>query len=658
MAQSSIKSFFPTRKRPVVVDLKKVFDAPTSNVEHAAKRIRLSQKSPPAEDDADLKKIKKIEATPEATGTSSCVRVEQQSILEQRKEEEIILKTPEPAISNERPTTPDKAPSLEENITRDTPEPTNSSNSTNQEVGRPSTPDNSPSLEEKINEGLGLNDLKVKINRSKYYNALKDSLSRYQSRDARLKDIARRLQTNSSFEIEVPVSPVKSPLKPQKLFSSPIKTPQKGLGRRLDYTSPVKPNVYVSPRKLLEERPSPVKAVPCHLKFESLVNGDALILPFKYRSLFEIFCSVDTVSSLFHNRNEKITFSKLKAGVQEMLRRNFSESHLAQIKTVLPGAFEFSQEKYQVFGKRSEAVYHLIIRPVIKNRNGDLQEAQSSMTPTVLAARKREFSNCLLEITKRHHREFLLSLDPPLDIPTEKVTRWHAEFEVNAVPDIPQAELPVSPVQNNQLSAKDVLANAKSLLKANAKVTAAIENLSKRLEGQTEIESPRKPFPSFSVPCHSPKPTATGSAMDAVEAASKALKGVPQSLLNKIKAKQAARAVEAMTRSPAQNKKAVMLSRLPEIARVVRNLFVVERKSVLPLDQVTVKLEHSCREKLSPDEIRSHLSLIQDHAPEWLSMCLVRNANYVKLHRTADVEAVMLKLNKLVETEGRIYHCR
>ena len=58
------------------------------------------------------------------------------------------------------------------------------------------------------------------------------------------------------------------------------------------------------------------------------------------------------------------------------------------------------------------------------------------------------------------------------------------------------------------------------------------------------------------------------------------------------------------------------------------------------------------------DEIRSHLSLIQDHAPEWLSMCLVRNANYVKLHRTADVEAVMLKLNKLVETEGRIYHCR
>lgn len=72
-----------------------------------------------------------------------------------------------------------------------------------------------------------------------------------------------------------------------------------------------------------------------------------------------------------------------------------------------------------------------------------------------------------------------------------------------------------------------------------------------------------------------------------------------KTFLTQVRAKQAARALEAMTRSPAQAKEAVRLTRLPEIARILRNLFVAEKKGVLTREQVLCKLSDSYRESLS-----------------------------------------------------------
>lgn len=67
-----------------------------------------------------------------------------------------------------------------------------------------------------------------------------------------------------------------------------------------------------------------------------------------------------------------------------------------------------------------------------------------------------------------------------------------------------------------------------------------------------------------------------------------------------MRARQAAKALEAMTQSPGEIQEAVMLSRLPEIARILRVLYVAERRSVLPLDNVVQRIAHSFRENLSP----------------------------------------------------------
>ena len=47
-------------------------------------------------------------------------------------------------------------------------------------------------------------------------------------------------------------------------------------------------------------------------------------------------------------------------------------------------------------------------------------------------------------------QQFLSSLDPPLDIPDEKILRWHPAFQLDMVPDIDEAELPKPPITGQQ----------------------------------------------------------------------------------------------------------------------------------------------------------------------------------------------------------------
>lgn len=79
-----------------------------------------------------------------------------------------------------------------------------------------------------------------------------------------------------------------------------------------------------SPKKTPTKTPvkTPSKA-PAYERYQHLVEkpSEELVLPFKYRFIKEVFKAVDTVVSLLHNRQEVITYSKLKPAVQEMLRR-------------------------------------------------------------------------------------------------------------------------------------------------------------------------------------------------------------------------------------------------------------------------------------------------------------------------------------------------
>lgn len=448
------------------------------------------------------------------------------------------------------------------------------------------------------------------------------------------------------------------PVSPQKPFSSPTKllhrTPTKAnhhgslmspqkcsvTPKRLSaLMSPIK-----SPSKATPVTASPTK-VPAYQRFQTLANSGrpALQLPYKYRCLSELFKCIDTVCAMFHNRKEQITFRKLKPAVQRMARKNFYESHLAQINTLFPDAFLLSQELTKNYGSVTKhETYQLVIKPNVEERpmkpvDDDanvIRNAQNtSMNPQILIERCQKFNRLLMVKAKDAHEKFLLGLDPPMRIPKEKLTRWHPEFDLEGCPDIAPTPLPLPPNVERFSSAKDVLSTARNLFNCGTAMERALD----RLEEKKREES------STTTSDGAPKPTEPPKTEDPVQSA---LKNVPKSLLEKIRAKQAAKALDQMTRRPSQEKEAIAHGRLPEIARHLRNVFVTERKSVLPLETALVKIENSYRGKLTLRDLEEHLKIMAQLVPFWLTLTEVRKTMYAKITKDCDLGKVIAVLER------------
>lgn len=395
---------------------------------------------------------------------------------------------------------------------------------------------------------------------------------------------------------------------------SPTKTlsPEKGyLSPRKDTTAKKNLLNLLSPTKNAVALPvSPAKSQILELPQTSLT------LPFKYRRLLEFFKNIDTIVQIMFNRNETVTFRKLKPGVEELLKRNLYEKHLAQIKSLYPDSFIFKQEKLRVYGVgvRHEQ-WELVIEPKINQR---------IMSADVILERKRNFHTILLEKTIDYHNEFLLSLEPPMNIPKDKLKRWHPEFNLESIPDIEETPLPQAPEEQKLTTGKEVLEKAKSLFNCNTRMEEALARLKdvKTNDVATETISSQP---------------------------SSLFKGIPKCLLEKVRQKQAAKALQSMTRSTVKEKEAQLYGRLPEIARLTRNLFVAERKNVLHLDVVLEKLSNSFSSFLTKDDMENHLKTISKEVPGWLDFHNIRGNTYMKISKNADLSLVLTKLNSLAK---------
>lgn len=474
---------------------------------------------------------------------------------------------------------------------------------------------------------LTLNEIKTKLTRSARLAELKASISKFNQHAEKLKAAEQKTKAIQSqgpslnkfkeIELEVQLSPKKI-LSPTKAYLSPMKE--------------------ASPRKNLFGMKSPIKSplsspvnVPAYQRFQHLASPGkpTLTLPYNYRNLAELFRSIDTVSSMLFNRKETITFAKLKPAVQEMIRKDLHEHHFAQIKTLYPEAFKFTREKIRGFGCK-EGKYELVIKPNIL-----LAENETAMTPNILLLRRRTLFNTLIEKTKEYHNEFLMSLDPPMVIPQEKLTRWHPEFDIEKVPEIIKSELPQPPEEEKLTTGQEVLEKARSLFNCNTRMEKALERL-KKIQEDREIATS----------------TETCAATTVTTPVPSILKGIPQSLLEKVRAKQAAKALESMTRNQDQDKEALMYSRLPDIARLMRNTYVAERKGVLALEEVIIKLNNSYRSHLTNSEIEKHLRLLSKCVPGWIVFHDIRGTLFVKLSRDGDMKRVMTKLEQLAKEKS------
>ncbi|XP_018943616.1 DNA replication factor Cdt1-like [Cyprinus carpio] len=360
-----------------------------------------------------------------------------------------------------------------------------------------------------------------------------------------------------------------------------------------------------------------------------------LTLPYQYKVLGEMFRSTDTIVGMLFNRSETVTFAKIKQGVQDMTHKRFEESHLGQIKGVYPSAYTFRQEKnipsFSATAKRSS--YQLTVEPVIEE---EFNGTRPVLSASRLLERRHIFHQNLVDIVKGHHKVFLASLNPPIVVPDDKLTRWHPRFSVDEVPNIKPSDLPQPPQTEKLTSAQEVLDKARALM--TPKMEKALANMALKTAETVCAKEPETSAKSV------PKPTETPSA----------LKGVSQSLLERIRAKEAQKVHAAMTRNPQQEGRLLMMSRLPDLARILRNVFVAEKKPALIMELACNRMIASYRSPLSSDEMEKHLRLLAELTPAWLTVHPIRKDMYLKLNKTMDLNIVLDKLNQKMEEERRI----
>ena len=415
------------------------------------------------------------------------------------------------------------------------------------------------------------------------------------------------------------------------------------------------PKRLFSPTKANSLETSPVKA-PAYQRFQSLAEAGTptLQLPFKYRYLLEIFKAVDTVCAMFFNRKEKITFKKMKPAVQRILRKNFYESHLAQLNKLMPGAYKYAQEKTRNFGSTSKQDYYqLVITPSL----GDLHSVKElTLSPQILIERTKTLTKLLTDLVFDEHAKFLQTLDVPMNVTRGALKRWHPEFDLEGVPDVEQLDLPQSPNVEKFSSAKDILSTARNLFNCSTPMERALERFEEKKKEEKLKQSQNEQQQKAQVEATPVEGSVDESKMKPAPQAdttSSMLKGVPKSLLDKIRAKQAAKALSTMTRRPSQEREAIKYARLPEIARHARNVHVTEKKGVLPLDLVVKKIENSYKGTVTMKETEELLRLIATLLPSFISFHEVRNAMYVKLARDSDLTMVVEKLEKIAADKAK-----
>ncbi|XP_064884870.1 DNA replication factor Cdt1 isoform X1 [Columba livia] len=369
---------------------------------------------------------------------------------------------------------------------------------------------------------------------------------------------------------------------------------------------------------------------PAYQRFHTLAQEltPGLTLPYKFKVLAEMFRSVDTIAGMLFNRAETITFAKVKQGVQDMMRKQFEERHVGQIKAVYPTSYRLRQEKnIPTFGsgmKKSE--YQLTLEPVLGEE--EKVDGRPHLSALRLLERRKEFNRNLVNIVRQHHKAFLAALNPPMVVPEEKLTRWHPRFNVDEVPDISPVELPQPPREDRPSTAQEVLSSARGMLPP--KMEKALANLALRTAEADAGELAVSKAPS---------PASTSSA----------LKGVSQALLERIRAKEAQKLQALMTRDAGQEERLAMLGRLPAMARVLRNVFVAEKKLALPMEVVCARLADSYDTQMPPGEMEKHLRLFAELLPDWVGIHVLRTDTYIKLDKEKELGLVTERLTKVAK---------
>lgn len=371
-------------------------------------------------------------------------------------------------------------------------------------------------------------------------------------------------------------------------------------------------------------------------KYHSLAQKipEELILPYKYKLLLEFFQSLDTIVSMLYNRQEIISWNKVEHSVKEITRKKFDTDCLSQIKHVYPNAFVYRQESNIITfcepHKRSK--YELTLLPLLDERQNNTEK---KMTGSMLTQRRHYFHLQLLNLTKKHHQDYLRSMQPPIEVDNDDLKRWHPQFPLDMVPDVPFSDLPSPPDQGflQCRSAKEVFEKTRvKLTKKAADALSRVALLNPKSSTSDTNNNIKKSNPVQEI------------------FSSPSVSGISKSLLDKIRKKEAEKNSKLMLRSKENQEELIRLKNLPDLSRALRSLFVTEKKMSLPMEYLCLKLSKSCALVPTSHAVDQHLRQLATSVSSWFALNVVRGVEYGRL-----VNKQMQMSDVVRELESRLH---
>lgn len=309
-----------------------------------------------------------------------------------------------------------------------------------------STTSNKPTPSEKPKStALNSEQIREKLKNCKNLSQLRENLATINGCAEKLKQFK---------EIKVTLSPVKPAFtkSPQK-FRTPEKLSVSGLSvipsplqafnspsllPRQKHTTPVSnllnPETVPKPscsRRLFAEDASEKASnvskkdtVPAYQRYAKAVDEKFTFpIPFKYRELVTLFDRMDFLVENCQKRHERCTLDKLTTSIEATTQKKFDVNVLKKILSVgEPG--RWFKVSYDVV----DGSCKLVIESNDKRRD-------SLDAITLHTTRVTEFHECLLDIVKVKHLQFLGKMNLSID-GTDKIYRWHPMFEVESIEDV------------------------------------------------------------------------------------------------------------------------------------------------------------------------------------------------------------------------------
>jgi hypothetical protein len=297
------------------------------------------------------------------------------------------------------------------------------------------------------------------------------------------------------------------------------------------------------------------------------------------------------------------TFENIKTAVEDIHKIQYTIQHMQRILTVYPLAYEV---KWIKGPGRNNYILHVDFPE-------DLERTEGQITNQLVSKRKEDFKESLMEITKKHHEEFLKTLPSRPNINPDKMKVWHHLFDLHNVPDIALAALPDKPFEKIDSVSEFLKKNSAR----NRMVQRVLEEISKTEEAKSaSVTVSNTPTPS--------KP--------------KTIAGLSDSVSALIRAKERVIEEERLSMpDPETTAKKVRGERLIVLSETLKAMFATHSTPSQFLDQLVKKLKNIQRFAQLKEMIELDIKELVEMFPGWLVIIKTRSGEVLRMSKDSNI---------------------